>query len=344
MRSVFWVTNTLLAATGAWIVAPPQMPVEVLRPAGGLSAAVCDSLHEPIGFVQATDGRYFLLDRRAHTIYSVDRTGTRLTKVMEAGMQKGEVLQPAVLSMAADDAYAVADAPFGQERIQVYNRNGSQVRAFLRPGLASPRLTMGPLILNGVGSLQFTGDRFFINAPETGALISELDLDGHPIRQIGHLRPTGHEADRNVHLALNIGLALPDPKGGITFVFQTGVPKFRKYDSSGHLVFERHIEGPHVDPYLQTMPTTWPTRRAGDGTYPIVPPMVRTATLDPLGNLWVSLAGPYTYVYDAYGDKRRVVQFDGASGNSPVSLSFSRASGSLRALVLPGCYEYQVQP
>ncbi len=329
-----------LAATVAALRGSTQAPIEILRPVGGLSARVCDSLHEPIAFVQASDGRYFLLDRRAHTIYSVDRTGTRLTKVMEAGMQKGEVLQPAVLSMAGDDAYAVTDAPFGQERIQVYNKNGSQVRAFLRPGLASPRLTMGPVILNGVGSLQFTGDRFFINAPETGALISELNLDGDPVRQVGLLRPTGHEADRNVHLALNIGLALPDAKGGVTFVFQTGVPKFRKYDATGQLVFERHIEGPHVDPYLQSLPTTWPTRKAGDGTYPIVPPMVRTAALDPAGNLWVSLAAPYTYVYDAYGDKRRTVQFDGTSGSAPVSLSFSRASGSLRALVLPGCYEY----
>jgi len=330
----------LFAAAATALHVSAQGSVEILRPVGGLSARVCDALHEPIAFVQASDGRYFLLDRRAHTIYSVDRTGTRLTKVMEAGLQKGEVLQPAVLSMAGDDAYAVTDAPFGQERIQVFSAAGAQIRAFLRPGLASPRLTMGPVILNGVGSLQFTGDRFFINAPETGALISELNLNGDSIRQVGLLRPTGHEADRNVHLALNVGLALPDAKGGVTFVFQTGVPKFRKYDATGQLVFERHIEGPQVDPYLQTLPTTWPTREAGDGTYPIVPPMVRTAALDPAGNLWVSLAAPFTYVYDMYGDKRRTVQFDGASGSAPISLSFSRASGSLRALVLPGCYEY----
>lgn len=88
MRSVFWVTNTLLAALSVWSAAPAQGRVEILRPVGGLAATVCDALHEPIAFVQATDGRYFLLDRRAHTIYSVDRTGTRLTKVMEAGMQK----------------------------------------------------------------------------------------------------------------------------------------------------------------------------------------------------------------------------------------------------------------
>lgn len=330
---------TLLAATTAVRAVPPQA-AELLRPAGGLSQTVCDSLYEPIALTQASDGRYLLLDRRAHTVYAVDRTGTRLTKVLEAGQQKGEVLQPAVLSLAPDNAYAITDAPFGQERIQVFTSGGTQIRAFLRPGLTTPRLTMGPLILNGVGSLQFTGTSFFINAPESGSLITELDLNGDVLRHFGALRPTGQEHDRNVHLALNIGLALPHRDGSITFVFQTGVPKFRRYDATGRLIFERHIEGTHVDPYIQTLPTTWPTRRIGDGTYPVVAPTVRTAALDGAGQLWVSLAAPYTYVYDSAGDKRRTIQFDGTGGSSPVSLSFSRSTG--RALVLPGCYEYEV--
>jgi hypothetical protein len=193
-----------------------------------------------------------------------------------------------------------------------------------------------------VGSLQFTGTSFFINAPESGALISELDLNGEPIRHFGSLRATGHEADRNVHLALNLGLALPGRDGSVTFVFQTGVPKFRKYDATGTLVFERHIEGSQLDPYLQLLPTVWPTRKIGDGTYPVVSPTIRTAALDGTGNLWVSLVAPYTYVYDTRGDRLRTVQFDGTGGASPSSLSFSRATG--RALVLPGCYEYETRP
>lgn len=333
-----WVA---LAATAFATAASASQSTKILRPTGGLSQRVCDSLYEPIALTQASDGRYLLLDRRAHTVYAVDRTGARLTKVLEAGMQKGEVLQPAALSLAPDNAYAISDAPFGQERIQVFNGAGSQIRAFLRPGLTTPRLTMGPLILNGVGSLQFTGTSFFINAPESGALISELDLSGDPVRQFGTLRATGHEGDRNVHLALNIGLALPGRDGSVTFVFQTGTPQFRKYDATGTLVFERHIEGSQLDPYLHLLPTVWPTRKIGDGTYPVVPPTVRTAALDVNGNLWVSLVAPYTYVYDTRGDRLRTVQFDGTGGAAPSSLSFSRATG--RALVLPGCYEYDVK-
>lgn len=334
----------LTAATLAGLVATTpfaQAPVEILRPVGGLSQQVCDSLLEPIAFVQDSKGRYLLLDRRRHTVYAVDRTGTRRTVLIQAGLEKGEALQPAALSLAADDAWAVSDAPFRQERIQVFTASGTQIRAFLRPGLTAPRLAMGPVILNGVGSLQFTGDTFLINAPETGALVSELDINGDPIRQIGRLRATGHEADENVHLALNIGLALQHPKGGFVFVFQTGVPMFRRYDADGTLVYERHIEGPHLDPYLQALPTTWPTRKVGDGTYPIVPPTIRTAALDPSGHLWVSLMAPVTYVYDEGGDKRRTVRFDGTGSVSPTSVTFSRASGSTRALVLPGCYEYE---
>lgn len=314
----------------------------MLRPTGGLSQRVCDQQLQPVGFVQDSSGRYLILDRRAHTLYSIDRTGERLTRLVEAGLQKGEALQPAALALAPDDAYAITDAPFAQERIQVFTSGGTQIRAFLRQGLTAPRLAFGPVIVNGVGSIQFTGETFVLNTPDTGALISELDLDGNPIRQMGLLRPTGHEADVNVHLALNLGVVLRGADGSTTFVFQTGLPKFRKYDTSGQLIFERHIEGSHVDPYVRAFPTTWPTRKAGDGVYPIVPPTVKTAALDPAGNLWVSLAAPYTYVYDTHGDKIRTVRFDGTGNVSPESLSFSHVPGVTRALVLPGCYVYDI--
>ncbi len=319
-----------------------QIPIELLRPSGGLSQEACDALTEPIAFVQAPDGRYLLLDRRAHTVYAVDRAGRQLRRLVQAGLEQGETLQPAALSMAADGAWAVSDAQFGQERLQVYTAGGQQIRAFLRPGLTAPRLTMGPVILNGVGSLQFTGDGFLVNEPQTGALVSELDLDGQPVRQIGRLRPTGHESDPNVHLALNLGLPLRAPDGGFYFVFQTGVPKFLRFDATGTLLSERHIEGPQLDPYLQTLPTTWPTRTVGDGTYPIVPPTIRTAAVDSAGRLWISLIAPVTYVYDAAGDQIRRVRFDGTGNQSPVSLTFSHVPGPPRALVLPGCYTYDV--
>ena len=143
------------------------------------------------------------------------------------------------------------------------------------------------------------------------------------------------------HLALNLGLPLRTPDGGLIFVFQTGAPLFRKYAADGRLEFERHIEGPQLDDYIRTLPDTWPARKAGDGTYPLIPPIVRTAAISPEGDLWVSLVPRYIYVYGPDGDKRRIVQIDATDPFSPTSLSFSRVSGATRALVTPGCYEFK---
>ena len=70
---------------------------------------------------------------------------------------------------------------------------------------------------------------------------------------------------------------------------------------------------------------------------PYVQPIIRTAAVDAQGQLWISFVVPYTYVYDAAGDKARTVQFSGAGILSPTSLFFTRAG---HILVTPGCYEY----
>jgi hypothetical protein len=136
---------------------------------------------------------------------------------------------------------------------------------------------------------------------------------------------------------MNAGLPLVDPTGGYFYVFIAGKPTFRKYDASGTLVFERHIEGTEIDPILDSQPTRWPKRRVQDREVPLVTPVVRAAEVDPRGNLWISMIVPFTYVYDAAGDKTRTVQFSGAGIISPSSLSFSREG---RLLVTPGCYEF----
>jgi hypothetical protein len=198
------------------------------------------------------------------------------------------------------------------------------------------------MVLNGIGSIQYAGGRILINQPESGGLVSELGPYGTPIRAFGQLRPTGHEADQNLHLALNVGFPLADPTGGFYFVFSSGVPTFRKYDAKGTLLFERHIEGPEVDDYLRTMPTRWPSRRTEDGDLlPLVAPAVRTAAVDRDGRLWIALTSPFTYIYDASGDKVRTVQFRGASLLTPNSLFFTKDG---RILVTPGCYEFRASP
>jgi hypothetical protein len=317
-----------------------QPAAERLRPVSALPAEICGQLREPVAFAQTPGGQYLLLDRREHTVSSVDRARTKLTVLMRAGMEKGNVLQPAALSVSSEGAFAVSGAPFAQERVQMFFADGTALGAFLLPGVTAPRLTLGGVILNGTGSMQFTGSSVLINAPESGYLVSVLNLEGQVIRRIGRLRETGHESDRELHLALNVGLPLQTRDGGVLFVFQTGVPMFRKYAADGRVEYQRHIEGPALDGYMQTLPTSWPTRKIGDGTYPLVPPVVRAAAVSPEGDLWVSLLPPFTYVYDVAGDKKRTVTFEATGALSPTSLFFSRASGGTRLLVTPGCYEF----
>ena len=136
---------------------------------------------------------------------------------------------------------------------------------------------------------------------------------------------------------MNAGLPLADPTGGYYFVFMAGRPAFRKYDATGKLLFERLIQGVELDAFLDAQPTQWPRRVVQDREVPFVAPVVRAAAVSPTGELWISLAVPYTYVYDAQGDKTRTLQFRAAGIVGPTSLAFTRRG---TVLVTPGCYEF----
>ena len=315
----------------------PLLPVEILRSTGGLPAHIAGSFQRPIGFQQADNGQYFVFDRRAHAVYTI--TGDTAKKIVEVGAEAGRVLDPSAFDIdPADGSFVIGDAPFDGARIQTFTGTGSRLGGFLLPGRYVPRVTMESFVLSGVGSIQFTGNTILINQPEQGSLMSEMAFDGTSLRAIGELRVTG-QADPNVHLALNGGFPLVDPTGGFYFVFSAGVPTFRKYDARGRLLFERHVEGPEVDEYLRTMPTSWPRRKVDATVLPVVPAAVRAAGVDRTGRLWIALTAPYTYVYDRSGDKVRTVQFKGADILAPNSLFFTKDG---RVLVTPGCYEFRV--
>jgi hypothetical protein len=321
------------------VAIPDQRPSDVLRSTGGLPAHVAGAFEYPIGFQQADNGVYYVFDRRAHAVYTVGPDQTA-RKIIQVGQEAGRVLDPTAFDIdPADGSFVIADAPGRQQRVQTFTAGGSRVSGFTLPGRNVPRLTLDTIVLNGIGSLQYTGRTILLNQPERGALVTELALGGTPERTFGTLRATGHEAEPDLHLALNAGLPLVDPTGGYFFVFQAGVPLFRKYDARGNQLYERHIEGPEVDEYLRELPSTWPRRRTPDGDeIPFVPPAVRTAGVDRTGRLWVSLRAPVTYVYDTSGDKIRTVQFRSAGIIVPNSLFFTKDG---RVLVTPGCYEFK---
>jgi len=229
----------------------------------------------------------------------------------------------------------IADAPGDRPRFQFFFYTGAGLGGFTLPGRHVPQITMGDVVLSGLGSLEYTGQSILISQPEVGALVTEYGVTGTTTRSFGELRYTGQERDPEVHAALNVGVTLAIPQGGYYFVFLSGVPMFRRYDPKGRLLFERHVEGVELDQFVRGLPTTWPTRKIGGDEIPLVGATVRTAAVDPEGNLWISLVVPYTYVYDRNGDKRRTVQFRGAGVMAPSGFFFTK---DRRILVSPGCY------
>ena len=311
--------------------------VEILQSTGGLPARIVGAFEDPVAFQQSDAGQYFVFDRRAHSVYTVADGAAKA--VVSIGAEPGRILDPLAFAMnPRDGSFAVADAPASRERIQTFTASGGRIGGFTVPGRELPRVVSDRFVLNGAASLQFDGESLFLNQPERGSLVTEMRIDGTPIRTFGTLRETGHESDRDVHLAFNVGLPLIDPTGGFYFVFVAGPPLFQKYDVSGRLLFERHVEGPETDEYLRSLPTTWTRRTLQEGTLlPVVPPGVRTAAVDRQGRLWVVLTQGVAYIYDRTGDKIRAVRFEAAGPLQPNSLFFTRDG---RALVTPGCYEF----
>lgn len=314
--------------------------VEVLRSSGGLPPHIVGTFREPSVFQQAADGRYFVFDRRGQAVHRIDADYAVTKRVVQIGPEDGRILGASTFDLGPASRFVVADAPAGRERVQTFDLEGARVGSFRLSGQAAPRLTIGAIVLNGVGSLEFTGRSMLMSQPESGGLVTRFSLIGRPYHTFGALRRTGHEADRDLHLALNSGLPLAAPDGHHYFVFQAGVPMFRKYDRNGTLLFERHIEGTDLDPIINKLPTVWPKRPVGRGlTLPVVPPTVRTAAVDRAGNLWVALSAPVLYVYDPTGEKIRTVRLEAAGPVNPSSLHFP---DDTRMLVAPGCYEFKV--
>ena len=322
--------------------ADARLEVEVLRSVGGLPPHIVGAFEEPLSFQQTPGGPFYVFDRRGHSVYAVDSDTKTLIKLVEIGPELGRILQPRGFDTSETGSFVVADAPRGVERIQIFGGGGLRRGGFTLPvRQRTASIVVGPLLMSGIASIRFTEPTLLISQPEGGTLFTEYSSSGYAFRTFGRLRDTGHEQDRDVHLALNVGLPLVDPTGGYFYVFLAGRPMFQKYDRNGLLLYERHIEGPEIDRYLAGLPTRWPTRRVDDRELPLVTPAVRAAAVDARGSLWISLMEPYTYMYDAQGDKRRVIQFSAAGVISPTSLFFTKDG---RLLVTPGCYEFDPRP
>jgi hypothetical protein len=312
---------------------------EVLKAVAGVPAHVAGLVREAWGFQRTPDGSCLVFDRRAHTVWRISADFETARAIVTIGQEQGRLYVPSAFAVGPNGFFVVADSPGRQDRIQLFDDKGIRLSGFSLGRGAPARITLDTFILGGVSSLAFTGRSVLVNQPETGALVSEYSIGGSALRSFGALRATGHEADRDLHLAFNVGLPLVDPGGGCVFVFVSGEPRFRRYDKNGAVVYERLLQGREVDDLMRRQPTTWPRRTVGGDEVPVVPPTVSAAAVSPDGGLWVALATGEVYVYDADGEKVRAVRLRGAGPLAPNGLAFSPSG---RLLVTPGLYEFEV--
>jgi hypothetical protein len=335
--------RTFLAAWAGFTLcrsALRALTAEVLESVDAIPAHLAGRFRDPAGFARAESGQFFVFDRRSQIVFGIDSRRTSSWEIVHIGNEPGRIINPVAFAVhPPTGSIIVADSPDNRERVQAFTPAGFRRSGFLLPGRARARVVLDGLALNGIGSLQFTGDSILLSHPDTGALITEYSTAGTPIRSFGELRPTGHEDDPVLHVALNAGLPVIDPRGGFFFVFQTGEPVFRKYEAVGKLVFERRIQGREIDAFVAQLPTRWPRRRAEDGELPLAAPTIRAATADTRGHLWISFAEPFTYEFDAEGDKLRTVQFHASGIVAPNHLFFDTAG---QLLITPGLYIFDV--
>ena len=230
--AISWQKRLPLKPIGASVLALGFAPallainVDLLRSTGAIPPHLAGRFREPTGFQQSASGQYFVFDRRSHVVFGVDEQQASAWEIVHIGGESGRIIDPTAFAIEPNGTFVVADAPNGRERIQVFTPAGFRVGGFLLPGRLQSRVVLDGFVLNGIGSLQYTGTSVLMSQPETGALVTEYTLSGGANRTFGQLRPTGHEADRDLHLALNSGIPLVDPTGGFFFVFQTGASRF----------------------------------------------------------------------------------------------------------------------
>jgi len=333
LRLLTFAIAALLCAAVATAIS-----LDTLTPIRSVPPEIAGRFRDARGFQQSSSGQYFVFDRRAHMVWGVDERMEGVWSIVDIGGEPGRLLDPTAFDVAPDGTFVVADAPGRLVRIQTFTPAGFRIAGFvLDSSAARPRVMVENTVLSGIASLQYTGSSVVLSQPETCALITEYTIGGQPLRSVGALRHTGHETDRDVHMALNSGIPLVAPSGNLYFVFQAGIPLFRKYDKAGQLIFERAIQGVEIDQLIPNLPSSWP-RNPLDGELPLVRPTIQAAALDSDEHLWMSFAGGFTYEFDRDGDKIRVVRFQGAGPVSPTTLFFGAAG---RLLVTPGLLEYE---
>ena len=160
-----------------FMISVSALTPELLRSSGAVPADIAGRFRQPAGFQQSSSGQYFVFDRRAHTIYGLDPRQSSAWEIVKIGGESGRIIDPTAFAVAPDGTFVVADAPNNRERIQIFDSAGIRIGGFLLPGRLKARVVMDNAVVNGIGSLQYTGTSILISQPETGALITRIRVE-----------------------------------------------------------------------------------------------------------------------------------------------------------------------
>src|SRR5262245_16866197 len=127
------------ACSLAALAAPPR---DVRRPIEALPPHVAGLFRDPARFEQRGSGDYLVFDRGGHSVFRVDVSREQAEELVRIGGEEGRLLQPMAFDVAPDGSFAVADAPFGRQRVQVFSASGSRLSGFALPGPVEARLTL----------------------------------------------------------------------------------------------------------------------------------------------------------------------------------------------------------
>src|SRR5438477_7295845 len=130
---------------------------DVLQSVNAVPAHVAGRFREVAGFQQSDSGQTFVFDRRGHTVFGLDDDFSSSWEIVQIGAEAGRIIDPTAFAVAPNGTFIVADAPNGRERIQIFTPVGFRIAGFLLPGRLKTRVVLENAVLNGIGSLQYTG-------------------------------------------------------------------------------------------------------------------------------------------------------------------------------------------
>jgi hypothetical protein len=304
------------------------LTVEVLRSVGGLPPHIVGLFEEPLGFQQTPGGPYYVFDRRGHTVYSVDADRKSALKLIEIGQELGRIIQPAGSIPPRQDRLS---SPTHLEASSAcrFRAGGIRVGGFTLPvRQTTAEITLGPS--SSTASRRSSAERTCSSASPKAGPLRELSI-GFALRSIGRLRDTGHEQDRDLHLALNVGLPIADRPAAFLRLL-AGRPMFRMTATAGccssamsrassWTIISRRCRRAGRRGGARIASCRWCRRRSEQ------PRSIQRTAL-------ISLSQPYTYVYDMHGDKVRTVQFSAAGTISRTACSHPRRPAARDAGVL----------